>query len=181
MRIGKWIAVAVAVAISVGEAVCAGAQTAGSNPVTIPPFSLSLSAKQAQNKIGESIQLVVSVKNTSENIIYDNVTYSKLGLVRYEFFMTVLDGNGNSPAMTKYYRHQIGQWLPGEQEKDVNDVGGRIDYVPLQPGESVVRDVDVAKFYNIELPGKYQIWVEKIDEKSQIRVKSNTITITVTP
>jgi len=83
--------------------------------------------------------------------------------------------------MTKYYRHQIGQWLPGEQEKDVNDVGGRIDYVPLQPGESVVRDVDVAKFYDIELPGKYQIWVEKIDEKSQIRVKSNTITITVTP
>lgn len=180
MRIGGWIAV-IAMAMSHGWVVYADAQTAESTPATRPAFSLSLSAKQAQIKVGELIQLVVLLKNTSGNVIQDYVTHSKLGSVGYGFFMTILDGNGNSPAMTKYYRHQIGQYLPGEQEKDVNDVGGRIDFFPLQPGESVERDVNVQRFYDIEQPGKYQIWVEKIDEKSQIRVKSNTITVTVTP
>jgi len=182
MRIGKWIAVIAMAASSIGEVVCADAQVAKSTTDTGPAFSLSLSAKQAQVKVGESIQLVVSLKNTSKKLIYVGKEHHKSGKVDYGYHVIALDDGGNMPTKTRYYRYMMGESLPDGLMNDViNEVGGRIEFLPLQPGESIESDVNVMRFYNIELPGKYEIWVELYDDQSKIRVKSNTITVTVTP
>jgi hypothetical protein len=51
----------------------------------------------------------------------------------------------------------------------------------LGPGQSCEAELDISKTYRLDRPGKYTIQVRQLYERPDTWVKSNTITLTVTP
>ena len=51
----------------------------------------------------------------------------------------------------------------------------------VHPGKSLTTQMDITRLYRIETPGKYTVWVERLDQVSGIRVKSNTEYFTANP
>jgi hypothetical protein len=58
---------------------------------------------------------------------------------------------------------------------------GSAAFLHLEPGQSVKQEYPVWDDYDLSKPGKYTIQVSRLDRETNTRVKSNTITITVTP
>lgn len=164
------------VALLITGLTLADAQSVSKDNATQPAFSLNLSAASTQVRAGEALRLVVSLKNISskeiiiakENATSDEADYSVLAI----------DEQGKNASTTPYYRV-----LKGERQTEVPKfvIRRSTQMLTVQPGESLESGIELGRIYKIETPGVYKIWVERLDKVSNIRVKSNTVTVTVTP
>jgi hypothetical protein len=136
-----------------------------------PQFSITISTEKTEVKAGSELFIKVQMKNISDH----EVDCSRVptngwdGAYQYD----VRDTHGNL-AERKLL-------VPGHPEiKGASSIWPCI----LKPGESTNDDHIISRLYDLSHPGKYAIQVSRLitgGHKEDGVVKSNTITITVTP
>jgi hypothetical protein len=129
-------------------------------------FTLTVIAEEDTVTAGGDISLLTEATNTSgREIVYDT-SYLKDDV-------QVRDAEGNLAALTpsgRKYRVRLG--TPGSLH----------NLQRLQPGCSIHGTVAaVQEFYDMSRPGDYTIQVSHFDEETKTWVKSNALTVTVTP
>ena len=145
-------------------------------PESQPSVALTLSAIPCTARTGQAIELKVSVKNISQRNIVVADEIGPNGGADYDVFVT--DSQGMSAPETAYHRHLKGRRQPNDPL--FYRSGSRQTSV-VQPGRSVGDVIDVGKIYDLSKPDTYKIWLERLDQTSGIHVKSNVVTVTVTP
>jgi hypothetical protein len=141
------------------------------------PFSITISTAQNSFKSGSEIRLQVVLTNTSDHSfsIGRAIDGTSPVVAGYLFEIHVDNEKGNSPPETKYERALRGNGSP--EDLPVSSGIG----MNLSAGQSSKDALAVNKFYDLSEPGKYKIQVQWTNPTSKIVVKSNTITVTVTP
>jgi hypothetical protein len=89
----------------------------------------------------------------------------------------VKDDGGNLAPRKKPVREG-----KNEAEREINalPMGSEIVFA-LQPGESLKDGIVLSRMYDFSQPGKYTVQVERYDYVTKAVVKSNTISVTLTP
>jgi hypothetical protein len=140
--------------------------------VTIKPFTDSEEA-------GSSVFIVVTLKNLTDH----DIEFPRL-LSGADSRVEVRDENGDLQRETGFgYIHNghLGNSQPDETRfsvKDLEDngIGGMV-----KAGQATTWSLNAAKFYDMSKPGKYNIYIERVDlENPTVIIKSNTATVTVT-
>lgn len=131
---------------------------------TPDPFSLTISTPEPEIPAGSVIRLNIRVKNVSE----EPIGFVTRGQSRAEqsFTINVLDDAGKPVPKTQY-----GNSLHPERGRAV---GGS-----LNPGQEGEEFTILSRVFDLSMPGKYLVQVERTDRRRQTTVKSNTITIWV--
>jgi hypothetical protein len=127
------------------------------------PFAITISTPEPTIKAGSALLLEMFLTNGLDHpAVIDNA------LTKYD--VEVLDSHGKLAPLTtngQDLRKKIG-WGGGPR-------------FTVQPGDDLRGGVYVDKLYDISRPGQYTIQVARTDEDSKVVVKSNTITVNVTP
>jgi hypothetical protein len=139
-------------------------------------ISLSLSADNESFKVGSPVIMRVDLKNKSGHDLF-------LGLLAAPgedlYSIEVHNDKGEVPIETEHGKLHNGH-VPVELLKPKN-MNFSVVCVPLKAGEIITHGLNLSKVYNFERPGKYEIQVQRADAESLDFVKSNKVTITVTP
>lgn len=144
-----------------------------------PYFSVTISAPQAV-KVGSAAILNIAVTNTSSTTTPFSSGYGEdQGEFGCDF--SVLTAEGKPAPETRYMKAVEGKDQgPGPQLV----ISTRSLSTRLAPGESMKFRADLNKLFDLE-PGKYTVQLSRFESAWEGRpeavVKSNTITITVTP
>lgn len=161
------------VSVFIGASVFAAGQTVTSVKPAKTPFSLTIGTDTPEVKTGSTPLIRIRLTNISGHVISASAMYSYSNRydqgvdISYEQEICDSDGNvlknrqsGEEPAITG---HTVLRMLkPGESINDVTAVNGR---------------------YDLRRPGRYTIQLSRpiSDKKEDGVVKSNKLTITVTP
>jgi len=142
-----------------------------------PAISLKLNAVQDVVKAGAPVLVKVATTNVSDHKI--TVVFRTMGCALISFGFDVRDENGD-PALDGPFERRL------KAERDptatnVKPMTGNAAFVELAPGETFDRETGVDCRHDLTRPGKYRIRVVKIDDETKTVVKSNMITVTVTP
>lgn len=166
MRNWKWVLSAVLVL----AATCVGRAQSGQ-----AAFSLHLSSQQDSLKLGDSIRLVITIRNISErplDLPVDNPP-------ERQFQFTVVDSDGAPVPLT-----ESGRAVRGETPAGLGGSGAGIGKAKpgfgIKPGET--RDIQIVlnKTVDFREPGKYTVYVRRDDPGSKTTVESNAVTVTLT-
>jgi hypothetical protein len=111
-------------------------------------------------KIGEKLQVEVTLTNTSEQDIF----YDGYGHLR-PFELEVRDEQGKD----------VGRTPDGMA---ANGVGGSAVLVPIHPGQSIHRSARLDEDFKLDKPGNYFVQATRGSSKTNLR-RSNTITIAI--
>ncbi len=141
-----------------------------------PAISLTLSANPQQIKSGGSIQLEILLTNISGGEIFVYKDIGKSDNSSYD--VMVVDDRGVEAPTTPYYRHLRGKRLPGDPHLSYG-TGSRMA-VPVEPGETLKSQIDLVLLRLLNHSGTFTTWVERNDDISKSRVKSNLVIVTVT-
>ena len=156
----------------VASAAAAPSQQSGSAQGANPTFSLSITATQDVIKARSAITVKVVLTNISDH---------KIGFLWFrgdaggDDLLNVRDSQGNPVRPAP--RTWVGE--DGRHYARIRHHGAFYDY--LEPGQAEKGELDVSKSYILTQPGKYMIQVQRTDDESKSVVKSNTVTVTVTP
>jgi len=135
-----------------------------------PPFSLQLKALDSTVKAGSPVRLEVKTTNASTNAI--SLSKSNPAL-EYEF--SVRNPQGGRAAESESFKRM----------KDPNKpvMIFRLTSEVLKPGESATEVVVISEFYDLTRPGLFTIQVERRvpEQLGHGVVKSNTVSVTITP
>lgn len=147
-------------------------------PQTQPVITLNISAVQKSIKAGSSVQIRVNLKNISSHDIA-----LVMEVKGRDCRVDVRDADGKLAPETKLGYVWNGHVAsPDPSRVSPQDLTGNLVYGTLKAGETQSWQMDVSKLYELKQPGRYTIQVERKDpENPSITVKSNTITVTVTP
>jgi len=135
-----------------------------------PPFSISITAEKPEIKAGSDVYIKIQMTNTANHAVD----------------CTRAPSNGSDRAY-QYEVREIGGAPPSKVARPHPEIGETFHSWPcvLNPGESTTMDDSlISKLYDLSRPGKYSIRASRFisgDRKENGVVKSNTITITVTP
>jgi hypothetical protein len=155
-------------------------------PITEPAFfSVTISTPGSEVKIGSTVELTITTKNISAQNIYHGFVAG--GPPGRSVDIDLRDSGGNPVLETPYGRKAHG--------KDRKPWSGSsfVERVLVKPGETFDEKVDLSKEYDLSRAGTYTIQVQRSDlvSNEQLKshakmgigntVKSNTITITMTP
>jgi hypothetical protein len=148
----------------------------------VPPrFSLSIAAEEPTVKAGSPLFLEVTMENKSDrNISMYRAISGDLDQGGWVYKVMVQDEKGARAPKTKFGRHVQGPETAEESAEPASVVasGG---YVPLTPHKTMRDRLNVTKLFDLSRPGKYTIEIQELDEASKTFVKSNKITVIVTP
>lgn len=162
-----------------GSAVAQSApQVSAKTPSGTPVNSITISAFQDSVEVGRAIYIVVHLTNgTSRDIAFQRL------LTGADSKIEVRDAQGNLPAVTgRGYLNGRSTNSWDESRFSVQDLTDNIVPEVVKAGETIKWDISVTKFYVIDKPGKYSVRIERADPDDPKRLlKSNTVTITVTP
>ena len=150
-------------------------------------FSITVSTAANTVKAGSDLKIDMIETNLMDHPI-------QVGLIA-KANIAVLDSNGNPvrdvpPVLIK---HPAENGKPEWMETYLPQVGTRL--IDLGPGKTIKDQFVVTKLFDLSNPGKYTIQVRSLDEKTArdgdtrdgvhvvtgTLVKSNTLTVTVTP
>lgn len=149
-------------------AVAAGAANQGG------PLTLTLAAPKRTLKAGQPLVLRVKVTNTSNQAVNTPITLGDPGLASDVYRIHVLDEQGQ-PASS---------WVPPPPPKGGIVIrAGTMPGRELEPGGTLVDEVNISHVYDLTRPGKYRISIAEPYYRGpglpNGLVKSNTITVTV--
>jgi hypothetical protein len=139
----------------------------GSGSATQGPFSITIRAEKPVVRAGSDIWIKIQMTNMSNHDVDCSSAYVNGIDRRYQY--DIRDGGGSS--MKKTSEHP--ELVPGQ-----------FQLCTLKPGESTTsRDSRISWLHDLSRPGKYLVYVSRgvSDDEKDGFVKSNTITITVTP
>ena len=148
------------------------AHAAQNAPLAPPSLSVSISAPESVVKAGSAVKLKITTTNTSDHDVSFIVSTDGL----YDIY--VRDPTGAlAPETPEGARKHF--WSPNHRPAAGSAFTGRHH---LEADAKQEAELDVTKEYDLTKPGKYTVEVERPDPESRgKRLKSNTITITVTP
>jgi hypothetical protein len=128
-------------------------------------------------KAGSEVSLDLAVKNIShERVFWNWQPHPYKGEINYQIRVDVQDSQGNRPPMTEAFRSVM------ETKQELGPVNKFLVQEPITPGETLTQKVVITDRFQLTVPGKYTIMVRSLDlYVSKLEVKSNTITMTVTP
>src|SRR5215510_10958077 len=137
-----------------------------------PEQSLKITIVAAQNSVmaGDPIKITVTMKNMSDHDI-TMVAVGNNSKAELNYEIIAREKNGEMVDETRY-----GKGLKG-------GVAGSRKLFTLKPGAEITETCNINKLYDMSMPGEYVIQVEKELPASEGKgtIKSNTITVTVTP
>ncbi len=139
------------------------------NQAAKAPFTIELSTDQPAVKAGSEVSIKVHLTNTSKRVLDCSGTISNLTGVDPNYVFEVRD-EGNSAVPLRVYEHpELATGQPVSRS--------------LKPGESFTDEQEVSRLIDMSRPGKYSIQVARriSDDKKDGVIKSNAITVTVTP
>lgn len=143
------------------------------------PFSLAISVAHDTVKTGTPIVIDIMFKNISDHDI--SRAARPEGLAHGEllgFPPIVRDAQGKEPPLTKQGRLIFGRPAPGE-------VGGyeavSSGIALMHPGKIITPEIRLSELYDLRVPGKYTVQVWHYDVENKEAVRSNAVTVTVTP
>ena len=132
--------------------------------------TITISAPQAEVKVGAPILLHFVMTNLSQQVIYVGRDAARHG-ERYNI-ISVLDSEGNAAPTTQYGKAIR---YPGAEV-----MGSRI-MVILQPGEKLEEDSTISDVFDMKSVGTYKVSVTRPSPlEDNVILKSNEISITVT-
>jgi len=141
---------------------------------TSPPFSITIDAPEGTAKLGSPLEITITLTNTSGKsalFYFDNGNNPA-----FDYTFKVENQQGQEPRKTKYFRATMAQDNDQPGTVIVHSFGLR----SVKADGTFTESVDLFKLYDLQ-PGKYSVYVERIDPDTKTIVKSNTITIAVTP
>jgi len=154
-------------------------QSANGMPATKEAISLSISAIKDVVKSGSPVVLEIAMKNTSNH----DISYwfeNREDRGGFDYLIDVWDDKQAVPEYTKLGRGLKGREDPAYVSPDTPINSSGVVRI-LKVGEIATDRVSVSKIYDLTRSGKYTIQVRRFDEESKIQVKSNKVTVTVTP
>jgi hypothetical protein len=139
------------------------------------PFTLTLAAPKEPLKAGQPLILRVTVANTSDRGFMVPVSQGSPDVERI-YRLHILDERGLTPPRAPLPKPKGGK---GFVIRLGSGQGRR-----LNPGESVVDEVNISHVYDLSRPGKYKIWIAEPfyggpHNVPKGLVRSNSITVTV--
>ena len=144
-----------------------------------PKISIAIKTAQSAVKVGSDVEVEAEMRNIStEDVGFGGAMGPPGGTTSFRW--EIRDSEGKAVPMTEY----------GIKANHVDTPQGPAPGVPhiwagssfgasLGPGKSVVQKLALSKEYNLSKAGKYTIRALRSD--GQIDVKSNTVTLTLTP
>lgn len=163
---------AILLAVLLNVSLVCRCQSPATNQVSQPAFSIALTALHDVVKTREEIRVRAVVTNISKNEIALGRSSDDRG--EFEFTIEIHDSQGKTPSLTEY-----GKTLKGEGEVPLILPYGGDSH--LHPGESFRSEIVVTKIYDLKQPDDYTVQLQRKDIPSEKIVKSNSITVTVTP
>lgn len=145
------------------------------SPATAPNFSLMLVAPPGQTRVGEPVQVTVTVKNISAKEMPWRAEFSDTA---YQAFHVLLTENGQELDKTPFHRKLRGEQRPGDP---VEVEGGGSIVSDVAPGKSFSLTIDLARLYQIKGPGQYTLRVSRFDESNGTTVFSNAVAVSIAP
>jgi hypothetical protein len=143
-------------------------------------FSLTISPAIQTVKLGGPVNIVVTLKNSSQKDIKVYKDISGDASLMYEF--DVLDKSGIRQCMTEIYAASKGHKgdcpNPKPSSKVVATVTSGLD-VALKPGAELQDSTDLAKQFIFDVVGAYTVRVLRFDEANKNVQKSDFATIVV--
>jgi hypothetical protein len=156
-----------------GISVAVPNQSDGANQVK-PPFSITISTETPTVKAGAEVSIKVRITNASNHDINASSAYYRGvdGGMDASYDEEVRDSKGNLAKRKQ----------SSEPESEV-PLTGSIRLRTLKPGESADAVTGVSQQYDMSRPGQYGIQLSRriSDNPKDGVVKSNKITVTVTP
>ena len=130
---------------------------------------LILNAKESSVKSGGAIWVDVTVENKSDHVllVYRELTGVGDDQGGWVYYSDVHDNEGRKPQPTKFLEERGGFGSGG--------------YIHLKPGKTMTDRINICKLLDLSRPGKYSIQVYRRDGMGNTTLRSNTITVTVTP
>ena len=124
---------------------------------------------------GSPVWVLVKIENNSDSDlrVYRAIS-SDMDQGGWVYGVDVFDDKGNPGHETKFYRVAQGR----DPDISVRTSGGAIK---LKPGKFITDRVNVSKLYDLNEQGKYTIQIQRFDSESKTFLKSNEITVTITP
>ncbi len=152
-----------------------GVQKAELPASTRPAISVTISPSSDVVKLGSELRIKIVITNISNRELDVGRPVGNGPQGEFRNLIDVRDERGNAAVKTKYYRQIRGE--------EVTHGGIRLETTDslLKPGESTAEEVVVSKLYSLEKEGKYTVQTQRDDPDSKALVKSNRITVTVTP
>jgi hypothetical protein len=142
-----------------------------------PKISITIRTAQNAVKVGSDVEVEVKMENISAEDLFYGVP-GLFGAGTTSFRWEIRDSKGTAIPMTEYGIKANHLEPPQEGVPPHVDAGSAFAGT-LGPGKSVVQKLALSKEYDLNKPGKYTIQALHFDGKMD--VKSNTITLTVTP
>jgi hypothetical protein len=132
--------------------------------------TITISAPQAEVKVGAPILLHIVMTNLSQQDIYVPKNAARARAERY-YFISVFDSEGNAPPTTQYGKAIR---YPGAEAMS------RL-MVILKPGEKLEEDSTISDIFDMKSAGTYKVIVTRPSPlEDNVILKSNEISITVT-
>jgi len=148
-----------------------------------PSFSLTI---RLESNVTSSIQgspneLVIITKNTSDHRILLRTEKGVREQAGSVYKVDVNDSTGASPRATEFGRlTKIREDAPPLLASTSTPRQGG-ESLSLKPGEDWWDTIRLHRLYTLNKPGQYTIQVRRWDDETKTWVKSNTVTLTVTP
>jgi hypothetical protein len=154
-------------------AVCLGAALlllAAAVAESVPPFSLTITTPHPEVKAGSGVRVDLTLTNNSDRVAEFQFTGSLCDYAAVE----VRDSAGNLVPDTE---------VKSKSDCAHQEITGANGMYRLKPNESKRDTIAVSMFSDMSKPGEYSVQVmwKAPKEFDSVVVKSNTITVTVTP
>jgi hypothetical protein len=147
-------------------------------PISRRSISLAISAKPTL-KVASPLVVSITLTNISgHDMIVERMIRGSDTLV------DVRDSAGKWVPDTK-----AGKFFNGHNNSadlsqlNVNDLNDATVNLPVKAGKTVAWGLDVGRFYDLSKPGKYSIFIQRVDpeDPSLPGIKSNVITVSIIP
>lgn len=152
------------------------AQIATPTSPNLAAYSIAVRSTQAEAKVGEPIIIDITLTNTSDKAL--SIAFEKGGRSEFTYDFYVADPHGAEAPSKPYLRAFKNKRKPDDPDIQI-DTSMKVWIV--QSGKSMTTHMDITRLYKIEVPGTYTVWVERLDESTGIRVKSNAVSVPVNP
>ena len=117
--------------------------------------------------------MTITLTNTSKSVIVVAQDKSRKG--DFTYAVAVRDAERKEAPWTDYHRA-----LKGKSTVTPMVVVSGVMPQSLESGQSMVDRLEINDLYDLRIPGKYTIQVERADSASKSLVKSNLVTLTIT-
>jgi hypothetical protein len=142
-------------------------------------FSLAVSLPQTSASAGSPVHLDMTVTNISGH----KITFVLGCRDAYDF--DIRDDRGHSANETEKGMMAHMRFPKGMDPQKIAQAASTACLTvvghDVEAGKSYDDQVNVADYYDLSKPGRYTIQAQVVDPETKILVKSNTVTLTVTP